>query len=75
MSTLNQTPVASARDNQSVLWNASDLTTFAALWAAAKSNGWKISTAALPTFDFNHAVANSPGAQYRPAFTDPLFDA
>lgn len=48
---------------------------FGAPYQAAISRGWKISVAALPTFDFNHASANAPGPYYRPAFTDPLFDA
>ena len=70
-----QFPRPASGSDQSVLWNASDITTFQALWTAALGRGWKISTAALPTFDFNHASANAPGPYYRPAFTDPLFDA
>jgi predicted DNA-binding transcriptional regulator AlpA len=57
-----------------ILWDAGAISTFAVLQTSAIGRGWKISTAALPTFDFNHASANSPGAHYRPAFADPLFD-
>jgi len=57
-----------------ILWDSTAISTFAALQSAALGRGWKISTAALPTFDFNHAASNSPGASYRPAFADPLFD-
>jgi len=69
-----QFPQPASGSDKSVLWNSGDITTFTALWTSAKSRGWKISTAALPTFDFVHAAANSPGAYYRPAFTDHLFD-
>jgi hypothetical protein len=55
-------------------WDRGAVASFAALQAAALSRGWKISAAALPTLDFNHASANNPGASYRPAATDPLFD-
>jgi hypothetical protein len=55
--------------------DSADITTFANLWTSAKSNGWKVSSAALPTFNFTYAAAHAPGQYYRPAFSDPLFDS
>lgn len=53
----------------------SSIAAFQALWTATLANGWKISTAALPTFNFAWAAAHAPGQYYQPANTDPLFDA
>jgi predicted DNA-binding transcriptional regulator AlpA len=47
-----QFPTPASGNGQNVLWNTSDITTFTALWTAAKANGWKISTAELPVFNF-----------------------
>jgi hypothetical protein len=67
-------PAPAAGSDQAVLWNTSDITTFASTWNSVKSNGWKVSTAALSTFNFTYAAAHAPGAYYTPALTDPLFD-
>ena len=53
-------PVSKDGDGN-ILWNTSDITAFAALWTAAKANGWKICTAELPVFNFTFAAANRAG--------------
>lgn len=53
-----QFPTPASGNGQNVLWNTSDDPTFTALWTAAKANGWKISTAELPVFNFTLAAAN-----------------
>jgi hypothetical protein len=53
---------------------ASGINIFASLWSATIANWWKVSTAALATFNFACAAAHSPGPYYRPAYSDPLFD-
>jgi hypothetical protein len=58
-----------------VLWNSADIAAFATTWNSVNSNGWKVSTAAMPSFNFTYAAAHAPGAYYTPAFSDPLFDA
>jgi predicted DNA-binding transcriptional regulator AlpA len=69
-----QFPQPASGSDQTVVWNASDITTFATTWSATIANGWKVSPAALPTFNFTYAAAHSPGQYYTPAFSDPLFD-
>jgi hypothetical protein len=66
-------PAATSGNGLSSVW-ASGISTFASLWSATTTNGWKVSPAALPTFNFSHAAANAPGQYYTPAFSDPLFD-
>jgi hypothetical protein len=69
-----QFPAPASGSDQAVLWNASDITAFASLWSATIANGWKVSTAAMPTFNFTYAAAHAPGQYYRPALSDPLWD-
>jgi hypothetical protein len=66
-------PHASGSD-QSVLWNTTDITAFAALWTSALARGWKISTADLPVANFAAMAAANPGPYYSPPLVDPLFD-
>jgi hypothetical protein len=65
---------SNAGDGVNINWSSAAINAFAALWTAAIANGWKISTASLPTFNFTYAAANAPGPYYLPALADPLFD-
>ena len=68
-------PAPVSGDDKNILWNTGDIDTFRSLWSSVQHNGWTISTASLPTFNFTHAAANAPGSTYTPALADPLFDA
>ena len=46
---------------------------FAGSWAQALANGWKISTALMPTANIALMASTVPGP-YRPRPVDPLFD-
>ena len=50
-----------------VLWNTPDITAFVAQHRAAIANGWKISTASLPSFNFAYAPRTRPS--YPPALS------
>jgi hypothetical protein len=68
-----QFPTPTSGNGLSSTW-ASGITAFASTWNSVKSNGWKVSPAALATFNFSYAAAHSPGPYYTPAASDPLFD-
>ena len=75
--TLSKNPSFPARVSGSGLssqFDATAISTFASLWTNAKSRGWKISIAAMPTANLAFMAANNPGAHYSPPLVDPLFD-
>jgi predicted DNA-binding transcriptional regulator AlpA len=58
-----------------VLWDGGAIRAFAALWNAAKSNGWRLPNAIVPSANFTAMAAAAPGSHYTNApGTDPLFD-
>lgn len=62
-----QFPKPASGSGLSSLWNTSDITTFQTTWNAAKTNGWRISAALLPSFNFTLAASRAVGANYSPA--------
>ncbi len=55
------------------VWSSGPINSFASLWAQAVANGWKISTALMPTSNIALMASTVPGP-YRPRPVDPLFD-
>ena len=55
-------------------WSTGPIDSFASSWAQALANGWKISTALMPTANVALVAPNVPGPYYRPRLGDPLFD-
>ena len=45
-------------------WSSGPINTFAALWAQVLANGWKVSTAALPTVNIALLASTTPGPYY-----------
>ena len=54
-------------------WSSGPVNSFANSWAQALENGWKISTALMPTANIALMASTVPGP-YRPRPVDPLFD-
>jgi hypothetical protein len=69
-----QFPKPASGSGLSSLWNTSDITTFQTTWNAALANGWRISAALLPRFNFTLAASRAVGPYYAPALVDPLWD-
>jgi hypothetical protein len=55
-------------------WSPGTINSFAGLWAQALANGWKFSTALMPTANIALMASTVPGPHYRPHLVDPLFD-
>jgi len=69
-----QFPAPSSGYGMTAGWSAGSINTFAALFSSALSNGWKISTALLPTANIALMASTTPGPYYSPRLVDPLFD-
>ena len=68
-----QFPVATKTDGI-YSWSSGPINSFNSLWAQALANGWKISTALMPTANLAIMASTVPGPYYRPRLGDPLFD-
>ena len=55
-------------------WSSDPIDRFASSWAQALANGWKISTALMPTADIALMASTVPGPHCRPRPVDKLFD-
>ena len=55
-------------------WSSDPIDSFASSWAQALANGWKISTALMPTANIALMASTVPGPHCRPRPVDPLFD-
>jgi hypothetical protein len=55
-------------------WSSGPLDSFASSWAQALANGWRISTALMPTPKIAIMASTVPSPHCRPRPVDPLFD-
>jgi hypothetical protein len=68
-------PTANAGNVAGITFDQGQITTLAATLASARANGWQVSSATqLATAPLATMAAATPGAGYKPALTDPLFD-
>jgi hypothetical protein len=68
-----QFPVATKTDGI-YSWSSGPINSFDSLWAQALANGWKISTALMPTANIALMASTVPSPYHRPRPVDPLFD-